>query len=461
MKKRILIIDDEIVSLKTTENILNQKYDVITASNGLQGLEILKSQKIDMLLLDLLMPGMDGTEVLRRIREDAELSALPVIVITSSDYQGDLLEVKRLGISDLIHKPIFPAKLLTCVKNYMPRKEKCQILVVDDEPINQILTKKILSDTYDVDCVSSGMDALNRVQTKIPDLILLDLHMPEMDGLEVLAQLKQNPELSEIPIIFLTADDDPKTEIDIFQKGAMDFIRKPFIPEIVRYRIGRILELYRLQNSLQEEVDKKTEQIRESNARVLNLTAQVMLALSGTIDAKDHYTNGHSIRVAEYSRELARRLGKSEQYMNDIFYIGLLHDIGKVGVPDDIINKTDKLTDKEYGVIKTHPIIGAQILEKITEMPDLASGAHWHHERFDGRGYPDGLVGEQIPEIARIIGVADAYDAMTSKRSYRGILPQDVVRNEIIKGRGYQFDPVIADIMLQIMDEDNEYALHE
>ena len=221
------------------------------------------------------------------------------------------------------------------------------------------------------------------------------------------------------------------------------------------------MELYRLQNSLQEEVDKKTEQIRESNARVLNLTAQVMLALSGTIDAKDHYTNGHSLRVAEYSRELARRLGKSEQYLNDIFYIGLLHDIGKVGVPDEIINKTAKLTEEEFGVIKTHPIIGAQILEKITEMSDLACGAHWHHERYDGKGYPDGLAGEEIPEIARIIGVADAYDAMTSKRSYRDVLTQDVVRSEIIRCRGLQFDPVIADIMLQIMDEDTSYALHE
>lgn len=461
MKNTVLIIDDDVVSLKTMESALEHKYNTICTGSGLQGIAIMQQQKIDLVLLDLLMPGMSGMEVLRQIRESNEWSSIPVIVVTSSDYQGDITEVTRLGASDVMHKPIFPTELISRVQRAMPQQAKEYILVVDDEPINQMLTKKILSDNYEVECVSSGALALAKLDQRVADLVLLDLHMPEMDGLEVIDHINERPYLKDIPVIFLTADDDPKVEIEIFQRGAKDFIRKPFIPEIVRYRISRILEQYRLQNGLQGEVEKKTEQIRESNRRVLNLTAQVMLALSGTIDAKDHYTNGHSIRVAEYSRELARRMGKSEQFMNDIFYIGLLHDIGKVGVPDEIINKTDRLTDEEYGKIKLHPGTGAQILERITEMPDLACGAHWHHERYDGHGYPDGLVGEQIPEIARIIGVADAYDAMTSKRSYRGILPQEVVRNEIIKGRGSQFDPVIADIALQIIDEDTGYTLHE
>lgn len=141
--------------------------------------------------------------------------------------------------------------------------------------------------------------------------------------------------------------------------------------------------------------------------------------------------------------------------------MGLLHDVGKIGIPDAIINKTAKLTDEEYAEIKKHPVLGARILENITEFPKLATGARWHHERFDGKGYPDGIAGEDIPKEARIIAVADAYDAMSSRRSYRDVLPQKVVREEMEKGRGEQFDPVYADIMLAMIDEDTDYQMRE
>ena len=142
-------------------------------------------------------------------------------------------------------------------------------------------------------------------------------------------------------------------------------------------------------------------------------------------------------------------------------YAALLHDIGKIGIPREIINKPSRLTDEEYTVIKSHPAIGGKILEEITEIPDIAVGARWHHERFDGKGYPDGLMGMEIPELARIIGVADAYDAMTSKRSYRDVLPQEEVLGEIEKGKGSQFDPDIAEYMVQIIKNDITYQLHE
>jgi putative two-component system response regulator len=165
--------------------------------------------------------------------------------------------------------------------------------------------------------------------------------------------------------------------------------------------------------------------------------------------------------VASYAKEIARRMGKSEQEQDTAYYIGLLHDIGKIGIPDSIINKPDKLTIEEYELIKDHPEIGADILKDMTEIPEASIGAHWHHERYDGKGYPDGLKGDEIPEYARIIGVADAYDTMSSKRSYRDVLPQDVVRKEIEAGRNTQFDPAIADILLQMIDEDTEYRMRE
>ncbi len=203
------------------------------------------------------------------------------------------------------------------------------------------------------------------------------------------------------------------------------------------------------------------QKIQESSDKIRDLSNQIMITLANTIDAKDKYTKGHSVRVATYSREIAIRMGKSEEEANRIRYIGLLHDIGKIGIPVEIINKKGRLTDEEYSVMKTHPVIGADILKDMTELPEAVVGAHWHHERYDGKGYPNGLHGEEIPETARIIGVADAYDAMTSNRSYRNVLPQEVVRGEIEKGKGTQFDPKIADVMLEIIDEDKYYSKRE
>jgi putative nucleotidyltransferase with HDIG domain len=191
------------------------------------------------------------------------------------------------------------------------------------------------------------------------------------------------------------------------------------------------------------------------------MSHQMVCTLANTIDAKDAYTNGHSTRVAQYSVMIAKRMGYEGAKLQLVEYAALLHDIGKIGIPNEIINKPSRLTDEEYAVIKTHPGIGSKILEEISEIPDIAIGARYHHERFDGKGYPEQLVGEKIPEIARIIGVADAYDAMTSNRSYRDLLSQEIVRGEIEKGKGTQFDSDIADVMLQIIDNDKEYVLHE
>ena len=191
------------------------------------------------------------------------------------------------------------------------------------------------------------------------------------------------------------------------------------------------------------------------------MTMQIVQTLSGAIDAKDSYTNGHSLRVAEYSRRIARRAGLSEEKVKNIYMMALLHDIGKIGIPDTIINKPGKLSSEEFAIIKAHPSIGAKILENITEFPDIAVGAHFHHERYDGKGYPEGLKGEEIPESARIIAVADCYDALTSKRSYRDLLPQRTVRDKIEKDKGLQFDPKFAQIMLEMIDEDKDYTMRE
>ena len=206
---------------------------------------------------------------------------------------------------------------------------------------------------------------------------------------------------------------------------------------------------------------RATNEAEKAKDEVKTLSVEVMEALAHTIDAKDEYTIGHSVRVAKYSRMIAERMGLSAGECENVYYMGLLHDIGKIGVPNEIINSPTKLTDEEYRVIKTHPGLGFEILAEIKSRPDLSTGARWHHERYDGRGYPDGKAGEEIPLFARIIAVADSYDAMTSNRSYRQYLPQDVVRSEIEKNSGTQFDPAVAACMLAIMAEDTEYTMHE
>ncbi len=316
------------------------------------------------------------------------------------------------------------------------------ILVVDDDRMNLKMAERLLKSSYDVSCVPSGEEALGFLKSNRPDMILLDLHMPGMDGFDVLKQIRSVLGFDDIPVIFLTADDDQKAEIML-------------------KRIQRMSELSRLRHNLEDEVRKQTKTAEERRERMERLSEEAVLCLSKAIDAKDKYTNGHSERVAKYSREIARRAGMSESEQKDIYFMGLLHDVGKIGVPDTVINKPGKLTDEEFAMIKRHPGMGYEILKDITEMPGIGQGARRHHERYGGGGYPDGISGKDIPVYTRIIGVADAYDAMTSKRSYRGVLPQDVVKKEVEKGIGTQFDPVFAKIMLEMIEEDTNYELHE
>ena len=185
------------------------------------------------------------------------------------------------------------------------------------------------------------------------------------------------------------------------------------------------------------------------------------MAIANTVDAKDVYTRQHSMRVAKYSREIAKRLSWKDEEVANLYNMALLHDIGKIGIPDAILNKPGRLTDEEFAVMKTHTTIGGEILKDITVIENVAGGALYHHERYDGHGYMQGLKGEEIPIFARIIGIADAYDAMTSDRSYRKHLPMEVVMEELNKGRNTQFDSSLVDVMMTIIDDGIEFPDEE
>ncbi len=222
-----------------------------------------------------------------------------------------------------------------------------------------------------------------------------------------------------------------------------------------------IIFIYQRNKTIMKQRDLELDLLKASNKKTKKLFRQTATALVNAIDAKDAYSHEHSLRVAEYSMRIAQRYGLSEDECSKVYYAGLLHDVGKIGIPNSIINKKGKLTEEEYEIIKSHSEMGHQILSSISEYPFICIGAHYHHERYDGKGYPGEFSGEGIPQIARIIAVADSYDAMSSNRSYRSALPQNVVRNEIEKGRGTQFDPKFADIMLELIDEDVDYDMRE
>ncbi len=380
--------------------------------------------------------------MLSDVREESAEKVVTSLINSWREHHGDILKIA------------YELEFIGLEKKKVRSTDEVRIVVVDDDVANLQMAGHILSKAgYYVTALKSGQALIDHLDKHIPDAILLDINMPGMDGFETIKKLNSmEREISDIPVIFLTADESEEAERDGLALGAMDFIKKPFVPEVLLLRVRHIVELVRLQRSLSNQVEKKT---RENK----NLFLHVVQALAEAIDTKDSYTNGHSARVAKYSREIARRHGYRDKQLDDIYIIGLLHDLGKIMIPDEIINKPSKLTDEEYAIIKSHPVYGARILENIKEMPSLAIGAKWHHERYAGGGYPDGLMGEDIPEEARIIAVADAYDAMSSRRSYRSVLPQDVVRDEIEKGKGIQFDPEFADIMLRMIDEDPEYSM--
>jgi len=327
-----------------------------------------------------------------------------------------------------------------------------KILVVDDDPINIRNAVRILKDEYRVSYATSGKDALELIKKDQPDLILLDLHMPQMNGFEVIRILKANEKTEDIPVIFLTADSDQETEAKGLNEGALDFIAKPFMDEIVKQRVKHLIELSILQKDLKSEVERQTKYAEERRKQMEEMSFQTVQALAGAIDAKDKYTKGHSSRVSDYSVMLARKLGWNSEDIDNLRYAALLHDVGKIGVPDSVLNKPGRLSENEFNVIKSHSSIGGEILRNITTVVDAVDVARHHHERYDGSGYPDGLKGEEIPRMARVVSIADSFDAMNSRRLYRMALPWKVIRDELVKGSGSQFDPDYLKVFLEMFD---------
>ncbi len=316
-----------------------------------------------------------------------------------------------------------------------------KILIVDDEPINLSVLKEILKDDYRLIFARSGEEALVKVTKTNPDLILLDVNMLGMSGYEVCKKLKESPETEDIPVIFVTGLVDINNEYKGFEVGAVDYITKPVLAEIVKSRV-------RIHISL----------TRTKNLEITQLDALKMLATAG--EYKDTDLGVHIWRMADYCHVLALELGWDYDRAELMRVTAPMHDLGKIGISDNILKKPGKLTEDEWSVMRTHSIIGHRILSmsKSDLFKMAANIALNHHERWDGTGYPNGLKGEEIPIEARIAAIADVFDALNMDRPYKARWSMDRIVNEISTNSGKHFDPALVDVFIRLVPKFEEVA---
>jgi len=339
------------------------------------------------------------------------------------------------------------------------------VLIVDDQSENLVLLSSLLHPLYRVQVASSGARALVLARTPpVPDLILLDVMMPGMDGYEVLEHLRADPVSQQIPVIFVTALEGAEYEKRGFDIGAEDYITKPISPPILMARVKNQLAIKRVRDWLADQNSVLEQEVNRRLEETLLAQTVSIRALAHLAETRDPETGNHILRTQAYVNLLALRLRQHADYarvLTDEFIDLLtrsapLHDIGKVGIPDMVLLKPDRLNDAEWEIMKTHCVLGSEAIERAEkdveqEVPFLALSkeiARWHHEHWDGSGYPDGLVGEDIPLSARIMAVADVFDALISSRVYKNAIGMEPARQIIANGSGKHFDPAIVEAFL-------------
>lgn len=349
--------------------------------------------------------------------------------------------------------------------------DKATVLVVDDTPANLSLMTGLLRDLYKVKAAIDGEKALRIAQSDAPpDLILLDIMMPGMDGYEVCRRLQANPATRDIPIIFLTAKAGIEDEKMGLELGAVDYITKPISPPIVLARVRNHLALKASADFLRNKADFLEAEVVRRTAEVMAIQDVTIMAMASLAETRDSDTGNHIRRTQHYVKVLAQHLRKHPRFasvLDDDRYIALLfksaplHDIGKVGIPDRILLKPGKLTFEEFEIMKTHTTLGRDAIQAAeehlgmkVEFLNLAKEiAYGHQEKWDGSGYPQGAAGEAIPVGARLMAVADVYDALISRRVYKEGMPHEKAAAIIVQGRGQHFDPDIVDAFVAVQDQ--------
>ncbi|MDR0357015.1 MAG: response regulator [Clostridiales Family XIII bacterium] len=347
------------------------------------------------------------------------------------------------------------------------QRDRQKIVLVDDNIANLTIGKNMLKDIYEVYAVPSALKLFEVLERIAPSLILLDVEMPEMNGHEVIRRLKSDETLAEIPVIFLTSKNDEASELKGLDLGAIDYVKKPFSAPLLRRRIKNYLQLVSQKKELRNYADNLMDMVDQKTSQVMNLQNSLLTGMAEMVEFRDNMTGGHITRTQKYLEVLVDRLIESGKYRDetsawDLTYLlpsAQLHDIGKIAICDAILNKPGKLTEDEFEKMKEHAELGVRAIERIERSAEECSFLRYariiagtHHEKWDGSGYPKGLVGKDIPLEGRLMAVADVYDALISARPYKKPLTANEANEIIESGSGSHFDPVLIDIFRSATD---------
>jgi len=447
-KTRILLVDDSAMIRKFMIKVLAPlDATIIEASDGQEGLNLAFENPFDLYITDIDMPNVDGIEFCQRLKRDPERRGTPVIMVSSMDSDEDIDRGFQAGASIYISKSEVQQRLCDSAREVLSKssiRQKQVIAVVDDSKIiRQIVETGLSQSGFQVITAENGKKGLALVRDKMPDLILSDIDMPEMNGFAFCEAVHADSKLTPIPFVVMSTNSDRGHMKRMLEYGAASYIVKPFNIDQLVILVEKILSDHFML------ILKERERLDAERSMMLASITSLISAL----EARDSYTRGHSEAVAEIVSGMVSLTGASDKEVERATIGGRLHDIGKIGIRDSVLLKAGRLTEEEFDQIKQHPSIGANILKSIPSLADTVSIVLSHHERLDGKGYPQQLKGNQIPLWARMTAVADTYHALTSDRPYRKGMPHDKAFQIIEDVKGSQLCPDCVALFLKWYDK--------
>jgi len=440
---KILVVDDSAIIRKGVALQFRDSALITQAQNGQEGLDFALSDEFDLVVTDVEMPVMDGYELCRQIKNTEETQHIPVIILSSLDADRDIDKGFQVGAAAYISKNDAQSELKETAEQVLEKSKFTQdrtILVVEDsETIRNVVKKGLAEAGFQVMTARNGQEGLEKIADQEPDLILSDIEMPQMDGISFCTAIQAVDRFAAIPFVVMSTKTDRALMRRMLQKGADAYLAKPFNIDQLVITIERLL-------SDQYQMLIKDRERLESERRMM---LAGITSLIEALEARDPYTRGHSESVGRILKGMAADMGAPPEELELLVIAGGLHDLGKIGVPDAILLKPGKLSKEEFAAIKEHPVMGANILAPIDTLKDMIPIILHHHERLDGKGYPHGLKGSQIPLWARATAVADTYHALTSNRPYRQGLPQEKAFQIMQDVRGTQLCPECLDVFMR------------
>jgi putative two-component system response regulator len=453
---KILIVDDSLIIRKALSKQL-EKWGalVFQAEDGEQAFQMALKVEFDLIITDVEMPNLDGFSLCQRVKDHPFTRRTPVIILSSLESDREIERGFRVGAAAYVSKSEAQTLLIETIERVLEKSRFHRsrlILIVDDsENIRQILSQALAGVGFQVLTAENGKQALSSIRELQPDLIISDIGMPEMNGVELFKKIRSDSLLSSIPFVLMSSNGDRAMMRRLFEWGAAAYLIKPFNLEQVILTVEKLLSDHFLI------LLKERERLDAERRMMLAAITSLIIAL----EARDQYTRGHSEAVAALVAKMAAHRNADYEEIEALEIAARLHDLGKIGVPDSILLKPGPLTSKEFAVIKEHPIIGANILGSIPSLKKMLPVILNHHERFDGKGYPHGLKGEKIPIWARMTAVADTFHALTSDRPYRKGLDRDEALNIIRDIRGTQLCPECVDNLISLLYDHPQLFLHE